>query len=157
MRNMLVTGAAGFIGTNFVRYCKENHPDDNIVVVDALTYAGNPHNLKELLDDRCQFVKADINDTDLMMSLLRDRKINTIVHFAAESHVDRSITGPDAFIEANILGTFFIMSLPMKCTGHYLCRTLHSLRKLHMRLILRTPRARLRQIFWFVRTIIRSA
>ncbi len=109
MRNMLVTGAAGFIGANFVRYCREQHPDDNIVIVDALTYAGNPHNLDGVLDDQCQLVKADINDTDLMQQLLRAHKINTIVHFAAESHVDRSITGPDAFIEANIMGTYSLL------------------------------------------------
>jgi len=109
MRNMLVTGAAGFIGANFVRYCKEQYPADKIVVVDALTYAGNPQNLDGVLDDNCILVKSDINDTDLMMQLLRDHKLNTIVHFAAESHVDRSITGPDAFIEANILGTYSLL------------------------------------------------
>ncbi len=109
MRRMLVTGAAGFIGANFVRYCRSAHPTDRIVVVDALTYAGNPHNLDGVLDDQCQLVQADINDTDLMMQLLRDHDINTIVHFAAESHVDRSITGPDAFIEANILGTYSLL------------------------------------------------
>ena len=109
MRNMLVTGAAGFIGANFVRYIRESSPEDNIVIVDALTYAGNVQNLEGLLDDKCQLVQSDINDTDLMMRLLRDNNINTIVHFAAESHVDRSITGPDAFIEANILGTYSLL------------------------------------------------
>lgn len=109
MRNMLVTGAAGFIGANFVRYCKQQHPDDKIIVVDALTYAGNPQNLDGVLDDRCRLIQADINNTDLMMDLLRENSINVIVHFAAESHVDRSITGPDAFIEANILGTYSLL------------------------------------------------
>lgn len=109
MRNMLVTGAAGFIGANFVRYVREQYPEDSILVVDALTYAGNPHNLDGVLGEKCTLVKADINDTDLMMQLLRDKKINTIVHFAAESHVDRSITGPDAFIEANIMGTYSLL------------------------------------------------
>jgi len=106
---MLVTGAAGFIGANFVRYIREQHPDDKIIIVDALTYAGNPHNLTGLLSDHCQLMQADINDTDYVMQLLRDHQINTIVHFAAESHVDRSITGPDAFIEANILGTYSLL------------------------------------------------
>jgi len=105
MRNMLVTGAAGFIGANFVRYCREKHPEDNIVVVDALTYAGNTHNLECVLGEQCRFEHADINNTDYMMQLLREHRINTIVHFAAESHVDRSITAPDAFIEANVMGT----------------------------------------------------
>jgi len=77
MRNMLVTGAAGFIGANFVRYCREQHPDDNIVIVDALTYAGNPHNLEGTLGEKCRLVQADINDTDYMMQLLRVHEINT--------------------------------------------------------------------------------
>jgi len=109
MRNLLVTGGAGFIGANYVRYCKEHNPDDNIIVVDALTYAGNPQNLDGVLDDRCQLVVADINDTDRIANLLRENNIMVIVHFAAESHVDRSITGPDAFIEANILGTYSLL------------------------------------------------
>jgi len=109
MRSMLVTGAAGFIGANFVRHCREQHPDDKIIIVDALTYAGNPHNLDGVLDEQCQLVQADINDTDQMMQLLRLHQITTIVHFAAESHVDRSITGPDAFIEANIMGTYSLL------------------------------------------------
>ena len=109
MRSMLVTGAAGFIGANFVHYCREQYPDDKITIVDALTYAGNPHNLDGLLDDQCHLVQADINDTEHMMQLLRSHQINTIVHFAAESHVDRSITGPDAFIEANIMGTYSLL------------------------------------------------
>ena len=109
MRSMLVTGAAGFIGANFVRYIRKHHSDDKIVIVDALTYAGNEHNLDGVLGANCQLVQADINNTDYMMQLLRDHNINTIVHFAAESHVDRSITGPDAFIEANIMGTYSLL------------------------------------------------
>jgi len=109
MRRMLVTGAAGFIGANFVRYVRQQHPTDKIIIVDALTYAGNPHNLTGVLDADCQLMQADINDTDYMMQLLRVHQINTIVHFAAESHVDRSITGPDAFIEANIMGTYSLL------------------------------------------------
>jgi len=109
MRRLLVTGAAGFIGANFVRYWRETHPQDHIVVVDALTYAGNPNNLKGVLSSSCRLVHVDINDTDQMMNLLREESLDTIVHFAAESHVDRSIEGPDAFIEANILGTHSLL------------------------------------------------
>jgi dTDP-glucose 4,6-dehydratase len=105
MRRLLVTGAAGFIGANFVRYWREHHQDDFIVIVDALTYAGNMHNLDGVLSEQCQFVQMDVNDTDGIANLLRQHTLDTIVHFAAESHVDRSITGPDAFLEANILGT----------------------------------------------------
>ena len=109
MRRMMVTGAAGFIGANFVRYWVETYPNDEIVIVDALTYAGNRANLEGVLSDRCSLVKCDINDTDTIMQLLREHKLTTIVHFAAESHVDRSIEGPDAFIEANILGTHSLL------------------------------------------------
>jgi len=109
VRRMLVTGAAGFIGANFVRYWLETFPDDVIVIVDAMTYAGNRANLDGLLSDRCSLETCDINETDRIKDLLRDKNLNTIVHFAAESHVDRSIEGPDAFIEANILGTHSLL------------------------------------------------
>ncbi len=109
MRRMLVTGAAGFIGANFVRYWLGKYPDDVIVVLDALTYAGNRANLDGMLSERCSLVECDINDTETVKGLLRDQKLTTIVHFAAESHVDRSIEGPDAFIEANILGTHSLL------------------------------------------------
>ncbi len=109
MRRMLVTGAAGFIGANFVRYWLDTYPDDVIVVVDALTYAGNRANLAGLLSDRCSLIECDINSTDTIKELLRGHQLTTIVHFAAESHVDRSIEGPDAFIEANILGTHSLL------------------------------------------------
>ncbi|NND91129.1 MAG: dTDP-glucose 4,6-dehydratase [Granulosicoccus sp.] len=109
MRRMLVTGAAGFIGANFVRYWLDKHPEDVIVVVDALTYAGNRANLEGVLGQRCSLVACDINETETIKSLLREHKLDTIVHFAAESHVDRSIEGPDVFIEANILGTHSLL------------------------------------------------
>ena len=109
MRRMLVTGAAGFIGSNFVRYWCASHPQDFIVIVDALTYAGNHANIADLLSSQCLFVKADINDTEAMQALLREHELTTIVHFAAESHVDRSIEGPDIFIEANVLGTHSLL------------------------------------------------
>lgn len=103
MANLLVTGGAGFIGGNFVHYWNAHHPEDQIVVLDALTYAGNRSTLAGA--NRTELVEGDIRNTELVETLLRDRDISTIVHFAAESHVDRSISGPDAFIDTNILGT----------------------------------------------------
>lgn len=110
MKSLLVTGGAGFIGANFVRYWRASHPMDRVIVIDKLTYAGNRANLDGLVDRvQCRFVHADINDTERVKTLLRDESIDTIVHFAAESHVDRSIEGPDVFIEANILGTHSLL------------------------------------------------
>lgn len=103
MANLLVTGGAGFIGGNFVHYWAANHPDDAVIVLDALTYAGNRSTIAGV--KQAELIVGDIRDTALVESLLRERGIETIVHFAAESHVDRSITGPDAFIDTNILGT----------------------------------------------------
>ncbi len=103
MANLLVTGGAGFIGGNFVHYWGNSHPDDTIIVLDCLTYAGNRSTIADV--PQAELVVGDIRDTDLVESLLRERDISTIVHFAAESHVDRSITGPDVFIDTNILGT----------------------------------------------------
>ncbi len=108
MANLLVTGGAGFIGANFVHYWVNAHPDDRIVVLDALTYAGNRHNL-EPVRERCPLVVGDINDTALVETLLREHAIDTLVHFAAESHVDRSITGPDAFVTTNVVGTHSLL------------------------------------------------
>lgn len=107
MADLLVTGGAGFIGANFVRYWRKQHADDRIVVLDALTYAGNRANLGGVPD--VDFVHGDIRNQDLVESLLVQRGIDTIVHFAAESHVDRSIHGPDAFIETNVLGTHALL------------------------------------------------
>ncbi len=103
MANLLVTGGAGFIGGNFVHYWAEQHPQDTLIVLDALTYAGNRSTIADV--EQTQLVVGDIRDTVLVEKLLREHDISTVVHFAAESHVDRSITGPDAFIETNILGT----------------------------------------------------
>jgi dTDP-glucose 4,6-dehydratase len=107
MPNLLVTGGAGFIGANFVRYWLQHHPDDAVIVLDALTYAGNRANLAGL--DSLRFMKGDIRDTDAVERLLTEQAIDTIVHFAAESHVDRSIDGPDAFIETNVNGTHSLL------------------------------------------------
>lgn len=112
---LLVTGGAGFIGANFVHYWLDKYPKDTIVVLDALTYAGNLANLQAVeSNSRLTFIKGDICDTDLVESLLREHKINTLVHFAAESHVDRSITGPDAFIETNVIGTHSLLKAAKK-------------------------------------------
>ncbi|WP_144213656.1 dTDP-glucose 4,6-dehydratase [Shewanella donghaensis] len=114
-RNILVTGGAGFIGANFVHYWLKNNEKDNVVVLDALTYAGNKASLNDVLEDkRFIFVKGDICDTPLVEALLIDHNIDTLVHFAAESHVDRSITGPDAFIETNIIGTYSLLKAAKK-------------------------------------------
>lgn len=112
MANLLVTGGAGFIGGNFVHYWAEAHPDDTIVVLDCLTYAGNRSTIADV--SQAELVVGNILDTDQVERLLRDREIATLVHFAAESHVDRSITGPDAFIETNILGTNSLLKAARK-------------------------------------------
>lgn len=106
MADLLVTGGAGFIGANFVHYWQAAHPGDTVTVLDALTYAGNRANLEGAT---AELVVGDIRDTALVETLLRDRAIDTLVHFAAESHVDRSIHGPDAFIDTNILGTHSLL------------------------------------------------
>ena len=110
MPNMLVTGGAGFIGANLVRWWMDRHPSDRLVVLDSLTYAGNLKSIEDLLaDPRLEFVHGDIANDELVESLLREHSLNTIVHLAAESHVDRSITGPDAFIDTNVIGTHSLL------------------------------------------------
>ena len=110
MKRLLVTGAAGFIGSNFVHYWSSQNPNDLIVALDALTYAGNKENLTTLLSkSQFKFIKGDICDLALVESLLDEHEIDTVVHFAAESHVDRSITGPDAFVRTNIVGTHTLL------------------------------------------------
>ena len=109
-RRILITGGAGFIGSNFVHHWCKNYPGDRLVVLDALTYAGNRQNLAELEDKpNFRFVQGNIGDRPLVDALLREEAINTVTHFAAESHVDRSILGPDAFVQTNIVGTFTLL------------------------------------------------
>lgn len=103
---LLVTGGAGFIGANFVRYWAAHHPDDTLVVYDALTYAGNRASIDDVLDGKTRhFVRGDIRDETTVEDTMRRHDIDTVVHFAAESHVDRSIDGPEAFLTTNVLGT----------------------------------------------------
>ncbi|ORT51884.1 spore coat protein [Vibrio sp. qd031] len=114
-RRLLVTGGAGFIGANYVHYWLKTYPNDTVVVLDALTYAGNKANLDAVQNNpNFVFAHGDICDTSLVEGLLKSHNLDTIVHFAAESHVDRSITGPDAFIETNILGTYSLLKAAKK-------------------------------------------
>lgn len=110
MARLLVTGGAGFIGSNFVHYWLRQHPQDVVIVLDALSYAGNLANLVACESNpQFSFVKADICDQSRVESLLKEQAVDTLVHFAAESHVDRSINSPDAFIKTNIEGTHSLL------------------------------------------------
>lgn len=115
---MLVTGGAGFIGANFVLYMRGKRPKDTIVVLDKLTYAGNLENLKAIEGDKnLIFIKGDLNDFNLIDGLFEKNGFDAVVNFAAESHVDRSILGPKAFIETNINGTFTLLEATRKHWG----------------------------------------
>jgi dTDP-glucose 4,6-dehydratase len=110
--NILVTGGAGFIGSNFVRFMMELHPDWRIVNVDKLTYAGNLENLKGMeTNPRYQFVQGDICDEPQVRTVFKQHEIDVVVHFAAESHVDRSIVGAAEFVRTNVLGTSVLLEL----------------------------------------------
>ena len=116
MHNLLITGGAGFIGSNFVRYWIESYPKDKIMVLDALTYAGNLENLESVADNaNYRFVKGDIRDFELVTRLLDENNVDIVVHFAAETHVDRSILGPQVFIDTNVQGTFIMLESVRKC------------------------------------------
>ncbi|NLA75201.1 MAG: dTDP-glucose 4,6-dehydratase [Deltaproteobacteria bacterium] len=118
MENLLVTGGSGFIGSNFIRYLLQDTDfKGRIINVDKLTYAGNPENLEDIEEKfpgRLIFVKSDICDLPAMEAVFRDYSIDTVCHFAAESHVDRSITGPSDFIQTNIIGTFNLLECARK-------------------------------------------
>jgi dTDP-glucose 4,6-dehydratase len=110
MRKILVTGGAGFIGSNFVRMVLSEHPDCFVVNLDKLTYAGNLENLAGFLDKpNHKFIKGDICDGKLIEKIIEENRIETIINFAAESHVDRSITAPKIFIETNVTGTLTLL------------------------------------------------
>src|SRR5918998_5746630 len=107
MRNLLVTGGAGFIGANFVHHMLATYPDYRVVVFDKLTYAGNLNNLKPVEhDSRYAFVQGDICDAGAVRDAIKRYDIDTIVNFAAETHVDRSILDPDAFVHTNAFGPY---------------------------------------------------
>ncbi len=106
MKNILVTGGAGFIGSNFVYYMLEKHPDYRIVCIDKLTYAGNLETLEKAMENKnFRFVKGDITDRKAVYELFEQEKFDAVINFAAESHVDRSIEDPEVFLKTNILGT----------------------------------------------------
>jgi dTDP-glucose 4,6-dehydratase len=112
---MLVTGGAGFIGSNFIRHMLAEHPDTRIVNLDALTYAGNPESLRDVADNpNYTFVKGDICDPGAVAAVFRNHPIETVVHFAAESHVDRSIADGSTFVRTNVLGTFTLLDYALK-------------------------------------------
>jgi dTDP-glucose 4,6-dehydratase len=115
MKNLLVTGGAGFIGSNFVRYMLDTHRDYRILVYDKLTYAGNLDNLLDVDDDpRYNFFKGDICDANAVAEAIEAHGIDTVVNFAAESHVDRSIMDPDAFIKTDVYGTYVLLEAARK-------------------------------------------
>jgi dTDP-glucose 4,6-dehydratase len=114
---ILITGGAGFIGTNFIRHVIFAQPNWQVVNLDALTYAGNPQSLEDIdaeAKERYQFVHGDIRGRDLLNKLFEENSFDGVIHFAAESHVDRSILGPDAFVEANVTGTFRLLEASLK-------------------------------------------
>lgn len=118
MQNILVTGGAGFIGANFVRFLLKAEPQAKIVNLDLLTYAGSLENLKDLPDpERHIFVQGDICEAELVNRLLREHQIDTVIHFAAESHVDRSILGPADFVRTNVMGTFTLLEAAKQFWG----------------------------------------
>lgn len=115
MKNLMVTGGAGFIGSNFVLYMLGKYDDYNIIVYDKLTYAGNLDNLLDVADDpRYTFVQGDICDAVMVEDTLQQYNIDTIVNFAAETHVDRSIMNPDAFIQTGVYGTYVLLEAARK-------------------------------------------
>ncbi len=114
-RRILVTGGCGFIGSNFIRLLRQEYPSWRVINIDKLTYAGNLQNLNGVEEgDNYRFVQADICDAAAMEKLFQEEHIDSVVHFAAESHVDRSITGPAAFIQTNIVGTFTLLEAARK-------------------------------------------
>lgn len=118
IKKILVTGGAGFIGSNFLKMIAAD-TNYNIVILDNLTYAGNYHNIEDIVNEHI-FVKGDINDKKLLEELFKEYDFDTVINFAAESHVDRSITNPDVFIETNIGGTHSLLSM---CKKHWLLST----------------------------------
>ena len=116
MKNVLVTGAAGFIGANFAEYFVNKHPDYNVIVVDKLTYAGNL-SILDKVKDKITFIQADICDFEKMQEVFEKYQINGVIHFAAESHVDNSIKTPFVFTKTNVLGTHTLLETARRAWG----------------------------------------
>jgi dTDP-glucose 4,6-dehydratase len=115
MKNILVTGGAGFIGSNFVKLMLEKHCDYKVINIDALTYAGNLENLKDIEENaNYAFIKADIRDREKVEEIFKNHDIDSVVNFAAESHVDRSIVEPEVFLTTNIIGTQVLLDIAKK-------------------------------------------
>jgi len=132
---ILVTGGCGFIGSNFVRYNLRKRPEWSMINLDALTYAGNPNNLSDLeaaAGQRHGFVRGDIGDRDLVYKLLAQNRFEAVVNFAAESHVDRSIDGPEDFIQTNVVGTFHLLEEVRRYWGSLGNKEKSSFRFLHV-------------------------
>jgi dTDP-glucose 4,6-dehydratase len=112
MKHVMITGGAGFIGSNYVRYALETHPDWRVVVYDKLTYAGNPDNLKDIAEafkDRYSFVHGDIADREVVHDCVKNHKIDVLINFAADTHVDRSLMEPGSFITTDVYGTYVLL------------------------------------------------
>ena len=121
---ILVTGGAGFIGSNFVHHWRQGHQDDRVIILDKLTYAADPRQIEGLPD--VELVRGDVQNLELATFLLEKHKIKKLVHFAAESHVDNSIKGPAAFIQTNVVGTFSLLEAARNVwAGDRDCRFLH--------------------------------
>ena len=113
--NILVTGGCGFIGSHFLRYMMDTYTNDSFICLDALTYAGNKNNIKDLLEDsRLTMIEGNIRDASLVDTLFVTYKPDVVVHFAAETHVDRSITGPHVFLETNVIGTDVLLDASLR-------------------------------------------
>ena len=112
MRNILITGGAGFIGSNFIEFFMDKYPDYTIINLDMLTYAGNLENLKAVREKaNYTFIQGDICDKTLLRQIFESHKIDSVIHFAAQSHVDNSIRSPQSFIQSNIVGTFALLEI----------------------------------------------
>lgn len=132
MQTMIITGGAGFIGSNFVRFALE-HTDDRVVIIDKLTYAGNLLNLEDVIKNpRVNFIKADIVNKDLMVSVFSDYQPASIINLAAESHVDRSIDDASPFIQTNIVGTFVLLDVARNYIVHLNENERRAFRLLHV-------------------------
>lgn len=116
INNILITGAAGFIGSNFIRYFKKKYPQYNLYALDKLTYAGNIKNLDGIIE-KINFIKGDICDFEFLLRILRENAINGIINFAAETHVDKSIENPNTFVFTNVFGTQILLEAARQVWG----------------------------------------